>query len=63
MTIGFIPLHAQDVQQGKASFYAQKFHGRMTAMPTERVCWYASPTADRLFADASLISRGVLPKS
>ena len=24
-------LHAQDVQQGKASFYAQKFHGRMTA--------------------------------
>ena len=31
MTIGFTPLHAQDVQQGKASFYAQKFHGRMTA--------------------------------
>ena len=24
-------LHAQDVQQGKASYYAQKFHGRMTA--------------------------------
>ena len=24
-------LHAQDVQQGKASFYAQKFHGRLTA--------------------------------
>ena len=24
-------LAAQDVQQGKASFYAQKFHGRMTA--------------------------------
>ena len=31
MTIGFTPLHAQDVQQGKASFYAQKFHGRRTA--------------------------------
>ncbi len=31
MTIGFTPLNAQDVQQGKASFYAQKFHGRMTA--------------------------------
>ena len=31
MTIGFTPLHAQDVQQGKASFYAQKFHGRKTA--------------------------------
>ena len=31
MTIGFTPLHAQDVQQGKASVYAQKFHGRMTA--------------------------------
>lgn len=31
MTIGFTPLHPQDVQQGKASFYAQKFHGRRTA--------------------------------
>ncbi len=31
MTIGFTPLHAQGVQQGKASFYAQKFHGRKTA--------------------------------
>ena len=31
MTIGFTPLHAQDVQQGKASFYAQNFHGRKTA--------------------------------
>lgn len=28
---GFTALHAQDVQQGKASYYAQKFHGRMTA--------------------------------
>lgn len=24
-------LYAQDVQQGKASYYAQKFHGRLTA--------------------------------
>ena len=31
ITLGFTPLHAQDVQQGKASFYAQKFHGRLTA--------------------------------
>jgi rare lipoprotein A len=31
ITLGFTPLHAQDVQQGKASYYAQKFHGRMTA--------------------------------
>ena len=30
-TLHFSLLHAQDVQQGKASFYAQKFHGRMTA--------------------------------
>ena len=27
----FTPLASQDVQQGKASFYAKKFHGRMTA--------------------------------
>jgi len=27
----FSLLHAQDVQQGKASYYALKFHGRMTA--------------------------------
>ena len=27
----FSPIGAQDVQQGKASYYAQKFHGRMTA--------------------------------
>ena len=31
ITLGFTPLHAQDVQQGKASYYAQKFHGRLTA--------------------------------
>ena len=31
LTIGFTPLHTQDVQQGKASYYAQKCHGRLTA--------------------------------
>ena len=31
ITFGFTPLHAQNVQQGKASYYAQKFHGRKTA--------------------------------
>ena len=29
--LSLITLFAQDVQQGKASYYAQKFHGRMTA--------------------------------
>ena len=27
----FSPIGAQDVQQGKASYYAQSFHGRLTA--------------------------------
>jgi len=31
LTIGFTPLQAQDLQQGKASFYAKKFFGRKTA--------------------------------
>ncbi len=29
--IGFIPLQAQKQQKGKASFYAKKFNGRITA--------------------------------
>ncbi|MBQ2210120.1 MAG: septal ring lytic transglycosylase RlpA family protein [Prevotella sp.] len=29
--ISFTPLQSQDTQQGKASFYARKFFGRMTA--------------------------------
>ena len=31
LTIGFTPLPAQVQQKGKASFYANKFHGRKTA--------------------------------
>ena len=31
LTIGFTPLQAAGQQKGKASFYAQKFHGRKTA--------------------------------
>lgn len=31
LTLSFTPLHAQNMQQGKASFYAKKFFGRKTA--------------------------------
>jgi len=31
LIFGFTPLQAQDLQQGKASFYAKKFTGRKTA--------------------------------